>query len=178
MKKTTVLLLAMLLSMMYSYAQSVPSATEVWKAAEQEAAAENKNVFIIFHASWCVWCHRMDSAMNEPALKPLFEKNYVIRHLTVDESDKFKHLENSGADAFRKKYGGEGQGIPYWLIFNSKGELLQDSRLEGADGKAGNNVGCPARPEEVAYFIEVLNKTSDLNQQQLEKIKARFLKNG
>jgi hypothetical protein len=42
----------------------------------------------------------------------------------------------------------------------------------------GNNVGCPAQPDEVAYFIKVLKKTSDLTDAQLEMIRKRFLKIG
>lgn len=156
-----------------AFSQNVPSASEVMQEAKTEAAAQGKNIFIIFHASWCVWCYRMDSAMNEPALKPFFTDNYVIRHLTVDESKGKEQLENPGADAFRKKYNGDRQGIPFWLIFDKDGNLLQDSRAED-----GNNVGCPAQPEEVAYFIEVLKKTSKLSPEQLQQIRERFLKIG
>lgn len=155
-----------------AFAQDVPSASEVMKQAQTEATAQNKNIFIIFHASWCGWCHRMDSCMSEKPFKPMFTKNYVIRHLTVDESKGKKQLENPGADAFRAKYHGDKEGIPFWLIFDAKGNLLEDSK--GADGK---NIGCPARPEEVDYFIKVLEKTSKLNAQQLEQIRERFLKN-
>ena len=102
----------------------------------------------------------------------MFTENYVIRHLTVDESKGKEQLENPGADAFRAKYDGDKQGIPFWLIFDAKGNLLEDSK--GADG---NNVGCPAKPEEVDYFVNVLKRTSKLNQNQLEQIRQRFLKN-
>lgn len=155
-----------------AFAQSVPSATEVMNEAKVEASAQHKNIFIIFHASWCVWCHRMDSCMTEETFKPMFAENYVIRHLTVDESKGKEQLENPGADAFRAKYDGDKQGIPFWLIFDATGNLLEDSK--GADG---NNIGCPARPEEVDYFINILKKTSKLNQNQLEQIRQRFLKN-
>ncbi len=39
------------------------------KESMQQAAAENKNVFIIFHASWCGWCHKMDTSMNDQSVK-------------------------------------------------------------------------------------------------------------
>lgn len=157
----------------------IKSADEVMKEAKAEAAKTNKNVFVIFHASWCVWCHRMDSAMNDQAVQSFFNKNYVIKHLTVDESKDKKDLENPGASALRNKYGGDQQGIPYWLIFDENGKLLADSRLHDDNGKVtGNSVGCPAKPDEVSYFINVLKKTSRLSDSQLESIKARFLKIG
>src|ERR1700730_10298358 len=74
--------------------QAPPSADNILKEAYQQAAKENKNVFIIFHASWCGWCHKMDSSMNDEKLKPFFDKNYIVVHLTVDESRDKKELEN------------------------------------------------------------------------------------
>ncbi|HUZ60166.1 MAG TPA: thioredoxin family protein [Hanamia sp.] len=44
-----------------SQAKAVP-ASQIIEEAKVEAAKTHKNVFIIFHASWCVWCHRMDTA--------------------------------------------------------------------------------------------------------------------
>lgn len=165
--------------MPFSFSQKpVPSANEVLAEAKAEAARSHKNVFIIFHASWCVWCHRMDTAMNEGPIKPLFEKSYVIRHLTVDESEKNKELENPGAAALRTAWHGDEQGIPYWIILDKDGKLLADSRITDENGKQGNNVGCPAQPDEVAYFIRVLQKTTALNPNELDKIRERFLKIG
>ena len=161
-------------------AQTKPaSAAQIIKEAKAEAAKTHKNIFVIFHASWCVWCHRMDTAMNDDGTKSFFDKSYVIKHLTVDESKDKKDLENPGAAALRTKYHGDQQGIPYWFILDKNGKLLADSRLHSDDGKVtGNNVGCPAQPDEVAYFIRVLKKTSDLTDAQLEMIKERFLKIG
>lgn len=153
-----------------------PSATSIIDDAKSIAAKENKNVFVIFHASWCVWCHRMDSAMNEPEMKPLFDKNYVIRHLVVMESPNKKNLENPGADALLAKYKGDRGGIPFWYIIDPKGNLIADSREDKPDGTKGGNVGCPAQPNEVAYFIKVLKASSSLNQDELAAIEERFLK--
>src|SRR5207237_206537 len=96
------------------HAQStIPSAENVIHAAVQRAGQEHKKVFIIFHASWCGWCHRMDSLMNSYACKALFDKNYVIEHLTVMESEGKKGLENPGANDLLKKLHG-GDSIPFW----------------------------------------------------------------
>ena len=65
-----------------------------------EAAKSQKNVFVIFHASWCGWCHKMDNSMNDEKLKDFFTNNYVIVHLTVDESKDNKDLENPGQMIF------------------------------------------------------------------------------
>lgn len=163
------------------FAQSAPpTAAEVLQSATDRAARENKKVFLIFHASWCGWCHKMDTAMNDRSVRRFFDDNFVVTHLTVLESDKRKKDENEGALAMLEQYGGKDQGIPYWLIFDKDGQLLADSkrRPEGAGPTApGENTGCPATREEVAYFISVLKKTTPLNSSQLAAIEKRFREN-
>jgi thioredoxin-related protein len=160
-------------------AQTQPSATDVLKEAYQHAAKENKNVFVIFHASWCGWCHKMDTSMNDPVCKTFFDDNYIICHLVVDESKNKLALENPGANELRIKYHGDGQGIPYWLVFDKEGKLLSDSKMRGKEEYTdkGANTGCPASEKEVAFFIDILQKTSKLNSEQLEVIRKRFRKN-
>ena len=92
---------------------------------------------------------------------------------------KKKKLENPGAVELRTKYYGDGQGIPFWLIFDKEGRLLADSKIRtaGQGPEEGENVGCPASEKEVSYFISVLKMTSPLNDQQLEVIRKRFREN-
>lgn len=154
-------------------------AADLLKTAYQQAAKENKKVFVMFHASWCGWCHKMDSSMNDASCKKFFTDNFVIVHLVVDESKNKKHLENPGADEMKIKHHGEGQGIPFWLVFDKDGKLLADSKMrkEGDGAAEGDNTGCPANEKEVDYFISVLKKTSTLSKDQEEKIRKRFRKN-
>ena len=100
------ILLVCIFSVAVVTAQNIPSADAVLKTASQEAAKENKKVFLIFHASWCGWCRDMDSTMKDPSLKPYFDKYYVITHLTVYENEGKKHLENPGALEFLTAHGG------------------------------------------------------------------------
>jgi thiol-disulfide isomerase/thioredoxin len=162
-------------------AQTSPkNANDILKEAGQLAAKEKKNVFIIFHASWCGWCHKMDNSMNDNAIKKFFDDNFIIRHLVVYESKEKKNLENPGAIELLSKYHGNDDGIPYWLIFDKNGNLVADSQIRpsgaGIDTK-GKNSGCPANEEEVNYFITVLKKTTTLNTTQLAMIRERFRKN-
>jgi thiol-disulfide isomerase/thioredoxin len=169
-----------LLSLLPAKAQpAAPSAAEIMKEAYQEAARENKNVFIMFHASWCGWCHKMDDSMNDTRCKKFFDDNYVIRHLVVDESMDKRYLENPGAKELRAKYYGDGQGIPFWLVFDQHGNLLSDSKLrkEGEGPQQGDNTGCPAAEKEVDFFIGVLKKTSSLRKDELNIIRKRFREN-
>lgn len=160
------------------WAQSQPSADQVLKEATAQAAKEKKKVFIIFHASWCGWCHRMDSIMNNAQCKKLFNDQFVVRHLTVMEAKGKEKLENPGGKEMLEKYNGKNQGIPFWLIFDSKGKLLADCLVrpagEGLD-KPGKNTGCPASKEEVAHFVKVLKENTSLTSSQLAVIGENFL---
>ena len=43
----------------FSSAQEKPkSADEILKTTFEQAKLENKNVIIMFHASWCGWCKK------------------------------------------------------------------------------------------------------------------------
>jgi hypothetical protein len=122
----------------------------------------------------------MDSAMNDATCRPFFESNYVVKHLVVNEAKDKQHLENPGAREMLAQYGGEGHGIPYWLVFNAKAELLADSQMRppgAAPGTKGVNAGCPANEKEVAYFISVLKKTATLTATMEKNIERRFLQN-
>jgi len=157
-----------------------PASGKILAAAYSKAAKEKKNVLIIFHASWCSWCKKMDASINDETCKSLFEKNYVITHLTVDEDKNKKHHENKGADLVRKKYHGEDAGLPFWIIMDKNGKLLGDSflRKEGESTSGpGENVGCPAEEKEVTAFIALLKKTSKLTDDELKIIAERFSKN-
>jgi thiol-disulfide isomerase/thioredoxin len=160
-------------------AQSAKSAGEILKQAYSIAAKEKKNVFVIFHASWCGWCKKMDTAMNDQSVKKFFTDNYVIRHLVVYESKGKENLENPGALELLKKYKGDDHGIPYWFIFDKEGKLLADSKFrpEGGGLETGENSGCPASEKEVAYFINVLKQTSSLTETELTIIQKRFREN-
>jgi len=174
-----VALLAAVFSFSAAGQTTAAPASELLKVAYQQAAKEKKNVFVIFHASWCGWCHKMDTSMNDPSCKKFFTDNYVIVHLVVDESKGKQHLENPGAEELKVKHNGANQGIPFWLVFDKDGQLLADSKIrkEGDGPDAGDNSGCPASEKEVEYFITVLQKTANLSAEQEQLIRKRFRKN-
>jgi thiol-disulfide isomerase/thioredoxin len=159
-----------------SFGQAPEAADKIIKEAQAIAAKENKNIFVIFHASWCGWCHKMDMALNDPAIKKYFDDNYIIRHLVVLESKNKKNLENPGALELLKKHSEETSGIPFWLVYDQRGQKLFDSREKLADGGTGENVGCPASEKEVEHFINVLKASSKINEEGLMAIRKRFRK--
>ena len=148
------------------------TADNVLQRAYKQAAKDNKKVFVIFHASWCGWCRKMDDSMNDPVCKQFFEDNFVITHLVVKESKGKEQLENPGSLALLRKFKADSLGIPFWIIFDDQGNPLADAKMPD-----GNNSGCPAAKEEVDHFIDVLQKMTDINAPQVDILRIRFRKN-
>jgi thioredoxin-related protein len=183
--KTRIFLLAALfiaVSSLASLAKPEPPTTEqVLKDAYAQAAKQHKKVMILFHASWCGWCKKMDASLNDPAIKKSFDDNYVITWLTVLETTpEMKKNENPGAMDLMTKYHGEKAGLPFFLIMDAKGKLLADSYIRPAGASMdtpGDNTGCPASEKEVNYFSDILKATSNIKEPQLALIRARFRTN-
>lgn len=171
----------LLLTIHVSSAQSkVPSADSLLTAASKQAKASGKKIFVIFHASWCGWCKKMDVSMNDPVCKKFFDDNFVIVHLTVEESQANKHLENPGADLVKKKFLGEKAGLPFWLILDADQKLAADSYIRKpgtAADQPGDNIGCPASENEVNEFVKILKRTTSLKETELSVIAKRFRQN-
>lgn len=145
------------------------TATEILTKAENQAKIENKNVFLIFHASWCGWCKKMEKNMDDPAVKTYFDSNYVKAFITVQERGEKKNLETPGGDVLNEKLGGKDQGLPFWVILDAKGKVIEDSRVNG------ENLGGPSSADEVASLITKLEKTSKNEKVNSEKIKEVFV---
>jgi hypothetical protein len=178
MKKIALHILAFFLFTVSTHAQSNPPAGKIMANAYRQATKEGKNIFLLFHASWCTWCHKMDDAMNDKKCKAFFQSNYVIVHLTVGETDPKKNTP--GADAYLNRFHGDSAGLPFWVVTNNRGVWLGDSymRKEGqSKDSVGINIGCPAEANEVDAFCKVLKASSKMTDKQLSIIATRFKKN-
>ncbi|MBC7884927.1 MAG: thioredoxin family protein [Saprospiraceae bacterium] len=181
MKKLVVILFLMSSFGLNLYAQTTSdNATAIFSEACLQAKEENKNVIVIFKASWCKWCHKMENSINDMSCAPFFDKSYKIVYFIIDEAKDKKHLETPGAKDFNTKYLGDRQGLPFWLVFDADGKLLADCMMRTSGQtmeQAGQNVGCPASDEEVNTFTDILKKTSGLKEHELDIIAKRFKQN-
>jgi len=169
MKFSKIFLIAGLLFFQLNFAQE--KAEDILKKALTEAKAGNKNVLLMFHASWCKWCHIMEKNMNLPETKPVFDKKFVTAYIDIQEEGEKKKLENPGGEELMNRYKGKDAGLPFWLILNPKGEVLADSFNDKKE-----NLGCPSTAEEVDVFAAKLKKSAKMDDNELQAVRNAFMK--
>lgn len=135
------------------------------------ATREKKNVMLIFHASWCGWCKKLDAMLESAEFKKTFESNYVITHVDVMESDTKKALENPGGMDLMTRYGGEKAGLPFFVILSPNDEKIGDSFLPNKQ-----NMGYPGEPQEIAAFMTLMKKTAPRMTESQRSTLEAFLK--
>lgn len=148
-----------------------PSTSEVLKTAFATAKSDKKPVWVIFHASWCGWCKKLDAFMAMPEFKSILEKNFVIVHLDVMENGPQKALENPGGMEYMIKLGGEKAGLPFFAMLDQNGKVLADSMMPVPGKPEKQNTGHPIEPSEVAHFMSMLQKAAPkITAEEREKI--------
>ncbi len=112
----------------FSQASKPDSTNHILAQAMLQAQASHKNVFLIFHASWCKWCKRLDSVLERPDIKRIIESNYIVTRLDVaEQGEKKQTLENPGASLAMKEYKGENSGLPFYVFLDENGKMMGNS---------------------------------------------------
>jgi thioredoxin-related protein len=175
-RRTLALIVILLASAACMAAADTPQpADQVLAAAESAAAAQHKNVWVIFGASWCGWCHKLDALINSPDAGPMLQQHFAIAHVTVDEHGDKASLDNPGGDKLRKRLGGsDNSGLPFFAFLDPAGQVIVNSNRP-VPGKPGENIGFPSAPEEVDWFMTMLRRAApSLGAEQTRMIEARL----
>jgi thiol:disulfide interchange protein len=132
-------------------------AQEILTAALTRASTDGRNVFVIFHASWCRWCKKLDGVLASPDVREIFQSSYVAVHIDVlERGSKVDSLENPGGKALMSEFGGEKSGLPFYVVLDGKGKKLVNSNLMPGD----SNIGFPGAPEELDAFASILKESA------------------
>jgi thioredoxin-related protein len=169
--KKYIIFLMLFFTLFTTVAQKPASTETLLTKAFTKAIVENKNVFVIFKASWCGWCKKLDASLKDTLIKKYFDSSYVFVYITVQETKANKKLENEGADLILNGYGGKDVGLPYFVIFDNYGKDIGSSVIDN------ENIGCPSTAKEVEAFTKLLKKSSQINDAGIEKITTRFRQN-
>lgn len=140
-------------------AQQPPGAEEVMATAKSEAVAEHKPIFLVFGASWCPPCRQMETFLGDQKIRPILEKYFVIATLHVlEQRGKHPELNSPGSEKLLGDYGGVSMGVPFIVFADEQGQLIINSNRPVKGKPAGENVGYPALPVEIDWFMIMLKR--------------------
>lgn len=144
-------------------------AEDVFAEAASRATAQNKSILMVFRASWCDFCRPLDNFLDAPDIRPIMDKYFVRVDLAVDEEAQGKpYLNNPGAEDFWIRAGGRGH-VPFMVIYDSQGEPIVTSNRQ----PIGGNMGYPAKPVEVDWFVQMLKMSAaSISDAELKTIHA------
>ena len=125
------------------------------------ATEERKSVFFIFSHERCGWCRVFDNYHASPEVSEILNKDYLFLTIDITESEPAKELwEHYNF-----------MGVPAWMIFSSKKELLSDGRLEN-----GEQIGYPLEQAGMDVYIDVIRRTSrHINKKQLLVLREKIV---
>lgn len=123
---------------------SATAASEVVEAACKKASAESKLVFLKAGHPQCGWCVVFDRFHHKEEVKHILEKYYVVAVIDA------VNMPN-GAAVFERY---AKVGAPSWVIITPDRKTVIDSYDNG------RNVGYPLQPNETAYYLAALKKST------------------
>ena len=147
-------------------------AAQALEAAAKAAKGGDRNLLVLFHASWCGWCRKLEGVLASPAAKEVLDRHFERVELTVLERGEKKATENPGAAELLEKLSGGDAGLPFTAVLDRKSRApLATSNTAGP----GTNVGFPAKADEIDHFVAMLRKGAPrMTEAEAETLRAAF----
>jgi thioredoxin 1 len=93
------------------------NATDDINRALAAAARQHKRVLLDFGGNWCLDCHVLDNAFQQPRIAPLLNDNFVLVHVDVGRYDKNLDIAKRYRVDLEK-------GVPSLAVLSARGAVL------------------------------------------------------
>jgi len=163
LRKSAALFCLLLGLSLAAVAQKPQSANKLVSDAKVQAKAEQKSIFVIFGASWCPDCDYLSKFLARPDVKQIFDKHFVIVHVTVfEEAGEHPGVNNPDGEQMVMKFGGVSPsgnvGLPFMVMLDRDGKKLIDSNLPSRTSSKHETIGFPNEPAEIDWFLRMLKQ--------------------
>ncbi len=156
----------------YCQGSKPDSASSILNRAIESARTTHKNVFLIFHASWCKWCKKLDTLLEQPDISRIIDQHFVVTRVDVlEQGDKKQTIENAGAFEMMKEFSGEKSGLPYYVFLDEDGKMIGNANTM----PDSQNIGYPGSKEEDSTFVALLRRTARVMTDDQSEVIEKFL---
>ena len=135
------------------------TAVALFAEAKAQAATDHKNVLMVFSASWCGPCKLYEHFLEDPQMKLITERAFVVQRIDVGERPGDpNHADTPGGVALRSNLGAVGEpGYPFLVMTGDNGTPIVNSYR---NGDTHDNVGYPDLPQEIDWYIQMLKRAA------------------